>query len=1253
MLIYKICAKFTIFLTLQSDYGTIEPIRRLIPISFFQSKVRVVYTGKFHRYPVAGICLAGIQDDHIENITKIVSDALNAKGFKVMIFNAFTNAYFDTPYAKGESAVFDIINFDIVDVLVILPETIKNADVCKKIAVRAKEAGTPVFVLDGTIDGCTNITYDYEKSMEDIVEHIITEHGCTDLFFIAGMRGNAFSDERIAAFKRVLDRHGIPFDEEKMLDYGDFWSGPTEEAVERLLNREKKLPQAIICANDSMAVTVMSVLGNHSVEVPEDVIVTGFDSILQKRIYSTTRLTTSAVNYEELAQAVSDTAYGYINNKETPSEIKVGLSFVHGQSCGCCDFDEEYTDDMIDQMNKYNGALSEAENRIASFFTKVAYSSTTDELSASISGFMNYRSWLCVNDDLLSEEADLSQRVHHGSFTKNMTAYVMRHWDEYKYNLKYKSDTMLPELGTMLKRYNTVVFLPIHFQEQAAGYYAAVADDLLAGTGNFYYVQRLVSSIEQALENFRTEYLLKQANKELLRTQSIDPLTGLYNRRGYFEYIDKLIEKYKKKDVVMITCDMDRLKQINDTYGHSEGDIAITTVAKAVKAGCGKNGVCARFGGDEFMLTAMRSDCKRELPKIIGEIQTYIDKFNRSSGKPYEVSISVGGSYGTVSSTEDINELIRSTDHLMYEQKRLKKTPQALFGNMSESTVRQAGKEAAEYEDKIHKIISSFEKRTYFYMSYIDFKWYIKENDSTPKCMISSSVGPLRAIWLSGAIHPDDILLFTSFCNKISKSFNEGITQESVSLNLRLCEDETAEWYNITVHFKGSSGKMEELAGAIRKLSTQEIMNIEIQDYYTTTDNPILFFDIISQKLDTYPDKKFALIQFDIKRFKLINENYGEEAGTEMLHFITRQLSNYCNANQVSARVSGDVFMVMTPYDNKSEIEKTIADIQQKVKNFRNYSYELAFGVYLVENREESVRAICDYAAIARQSIKKSALENVAFFNSDMHRSIKARKFVEANMKKALKNNEFLIYLQPKFSISKKAPVGYETLVRWQNPEQGMIYPDTFIPLFEENGFIKKLDAYVWECTCMVLRDWIDRNFIPLPISVNVSRANLDDSSFIDTLDNLIQKYDLPKNLLELEITESVESEATLRMTNMIKEHGYTLLMDDFGSGYSSLNTLQNTKFDVLKLDREFFSSHMSNDRGKKIIMHTISMSKDVGLGLIAEGVETDEQACFLSDCGCDAAQGYLFAKPMPVQDAEKYLKKKTGKAKVKQKELL
>ena len=1200
-----------------------------------------MYIGKFHKYAVAGICLVGIQNDHAAHMVKLASDALIKKGFKVMIFNAFTDMYHDTPYSKGEASVYHLINLDIVDVLVIMPETIKSEWITDTIIRYAHAAKIPVIMLDGSHNGCTNITYDYGRSLESVVEHVITEHKCTDLFFMAGTKGNSFSEERIEAFKRVLARHNIEFNEKTMLGYGDFWDVPTKKVISDLIACGRKMPQAIICANDSMAIIAMKALEEHGMKVPEDIIVAGFDAIYQDRIYSTTRLTTAQMDADELATTIADTAYGYIKGSEKPSDKHIHFSMILGQSCGCGDFDVAYTNEKLEQMNKYNLALYDAESKMASLYTHTVNCDKLDELTKIMGRYFNYRAALCLNDDFLTKESAVIPKAYHSVFTENMTAHVIRMWNDYSYNINYPTKKVLPNLNELIKRYNTIMFCPLHFQEQVIGYYAAVADDLLVNPGSFYYVQRLVESINQALENFRIEYLLRRANNELSLTHSIDPLTGIYNRRGYFERISELMHGSEECNVILVSCDMDRLKEINDTYGHSEGDIAISAVANAIKAGCGKDGICARFGGDEFILTVpYNADKQRELSRLIGDIQMEIDKFNRSAGKPYDVSISVGGSYGTVTCIDDINELMRNTDHLMYEQKRLKKA--MLVPATEAQQIRQEVKSVVQdYNQRMHKIFADFDRCTYFYMNYIDFKWYVIENKCTPKCLLSSSVGPLRAIWLSGAIYPDDKLLFDSFCQKIRKSFNDGITEKSLSVNIRLCEIEGVPpvWYCIDVHLAGKSGKMEEVAGYIRVLETDEIMNLEIQDYYTTTDNPIMFHDMISQRLNAYPDTKFALIQFDVKRFKLINENYGEDAGTEMLHFLTRQLNNYCSNPRLSARMSGDVFILLTPYTDKDDILKTISELQLNLKGFREYSYEFVFGVYQIDDRSISVRTMCDCAAMARQSIKKNALESVAFYNKNMQKAIKERKFVESHMKKALDNNEFIIYLQPKFSISSGEAIGYEALVRWQSPERGMIYPDGFIPLFEENGFITKLDAYVWECACMVLRDWIDRHFTPLPISVNVSRANLDNESFLDVLDGLIEKYRLPKHLLELEITESIENDATLRMTEKIKERGFILLMDDFGSGYSSLNTLQDTRFDVLKLDREFFSTHMSNDRGKKIIMHTISMSKDVGLGLIAEGVETADQAQFLENCGCDTAQGYLYAKPMPVQDAEKYLK--------------
>ncbi len=626
------------------------------------------------------------------------------------------------------------------------------------------------------------------------------------------------------------------------------------------------------------------------------------------------------------------------------------------------------------------------------------------------------------------------------------------------------------------------------------------------------------------------------------------------------------------------------------------------------------------------------------MPRIVGDIQTHIDCFNRASDKDYEVSISVGAKHGIISNFYDLGELIKKSDHEMYEQKRIKKglRPSTL------PSVNAGADSIGVYEKRIHDILSSEKDSTYFYMSYENSKWYIMQNENTPKCMVSSSVGPLRSIWLSGTIYADDVSIFNEFALKIRKAFNEGITQKELTVSIRLVENEVPVWYNIfTILCPAEDGRLSEMAGMIRRASSYEIMQMEIQNYYTTTDNPLMITENIKSLVHNNKGKKYVFIHFDIKRFKFINETYGEETGTDLLYHISRQLKSYCEPDQLSARLNSDIFLLLTPYETKDDIYRIIREVEKNLSGFRNIKYEFAFGVYIADDLTLPPRVMGDRASIARQSVKNNAIENIAFYDDNMLQNAQTRKFVESSMNSALENQQFSIYLQPKFSISRKEAVGYEALVRWIHPERGMISPGDFIPLFEENGFILKLDAYVWECACQVLRDWIDRGLDPLPISVNVSRAHLKDDTFIKTLDRLIKKYRLSKELLELEITESVDGADSMAMTQEIKNHGYTLLMDDFGSGYSSLNTLKSTKFDVLKIDREFLSSFMSSERGKKIISHTISMSQDVGLDLIAEGVETLEQADFLESCGCDTAQGFYYAKPMPVQDAEAYLIKK------------
>ncbi|MDE6579892.1 MAG: GGDEF domain-containing phosphodiesterase, partial [Ruminiclostridium sp.] len=423
------------------------------------------------------------------------------------------------------------------------------------------------------------------------------------------------------------------------------------------------------------------------------------------------------------------------------------------------------------------------------------------------------------------------------------------------------------------------------------------------------------------------------------------------------------------------------------------------------------------------------------------------------------------------------------------------------------------------------------------------------------------------------------------------------------------------------------------------KMNEREINNHNILNFYANDKNPAIFADIMAKRIKEDIDNKYAVIQFDVIGFKFINDKYGETIGNEILQYINDILDLYCSEEQIYSRLSADVFMVVIPYKEMSDIYSFIRGLEAGMIGYKDIRYSFAFGVFLVEDRNMPTRLMGDSAGLARSSIKGNALENIGFYNNEFKANLRSKRSMEERMKAALNNNEFVMFLQPKYSISDSAVIGAEALVRWIDPKEGIIPPDKFIPVFEKNGFIVKIDEYIWECACRHIRKWIDSGIKPVPISVNVSRVHLTDSKFVDYLNELVEKYDIPKNLLELEITESADNINANSMIKLAKVKGFRLLMDDFGSGYSSLNTLKSTPFDVLKIDRSFFSTSMESQRGQKIISHTISMSKDIGLDLIAEGVETKEQADFLYDCGCYTAQGFFYSRPVPEDMFDKLMK--------------
>lgn len=404
------------------------------------------------------------------------------------------------------------------------------------------------------------------------------------------------------------------------------------------------------------------------------------------------------------------------------------------------------------------------------------------------------------------------------------------------------------------------------------------------------------------------------------------------------------------------------------------------------------------------------------------------------------------------------------------------------------------------------------------------------------------------------------------------------------------------------------------------------------------------FYQMTREMLDTPSESEFAFIHFDIDRFKMINALYGAREGDRLICYVAyaikMTMEEYGRATY--GRIGGDVFGICMAYEKMEDIYVVLEQIKERVRRHTvNYYFETCAGIYLISNREMEVSVIYDNASIAAQQCKENYMVHEAVFTNELNEKLQREQHIIDEMDKALEEEQFIVYFQPKYDLEEFSPGGAEALVRWQKPDGTMVSPGEFIPIFEKNGFITKLDYYVWEKVCQFIRQELDDGRKPAPISVNVSRVNLYNPKFFETLIDLVEKYKIPPKYLHLELTESAFSDSESIIQEAVKylhRAGFTILMDDFGSGYSSLNVLKDVDLDVLKIDMKFFSKGETQERGAKIIEAVIRMAESLNLTVIAEGVEDEEQVEFLTKLGCDYIQGYYFAKPMPEAQYKKLM---------------
>ncbi|MBP5312891.1 MAG: EAL domain-containing protein [Clostridia bacterium] len=428
----------------------------------------------------------------------------------------------------------------------------------------------------------------------------------------------------------------------------------------------------------------------------------------------------------------------------------------------------------------------------------------------------------------------------------------------------------------------------------------------------------------------------------------------------------------------------------------------------------------------------------------------------------------------------------------------------------------------------------------------------------------------------------------------------------------------------------------------------RDILRFTERDHLTGLYNKEFFYRYVAQ-LDLYnSDAPADAIIFDINHFRMINERYGKDKGDKILKLVAQKaLAIENEAGGIFCRSGPDTFMYYCPHlsDYESVLESlsvSVSDGERDENRIR-----MRMGVYSDVDKTLDIERRFDCAKMASDAVKGNLTHPIGFYDRSMRESeILAEQLID-DFRDAIREKQFAVFYQPKFNIRPDNPVlcSAEALVRWKHPKLGMISPGVFIPLFEENGLIEQLDHYVWSQAARQITVWKEKLNISLPVSVNVSRIDLYDPELESKLLKIAEEEHLNSGELMLEITESAYSEdqdQIVKKVTRLRELGFKIEMDDFGSGYSSLSMLSYMPIDALKLDMQFIRSAFKGRMDTRLLEAMIRIAEAFEVPTIAEGVETEEQVTALKRMGCDIIQGYYFSRPLPADEFEAFVREKT-----------
>ena len=625
-----------------------------------------------------GVCLSTMHCENRFFFIKALNKTAVKNGFRLMIFNSCSDLYEQGNLNNdGESSVYRCIPYDKLSAMVIFPAFIYNKVIISEVADNCRRRNIPVFSIDTPTEGCYNFRFGYSDSFERICRHVIGDHGVRRVFLMAGMKGNSFSQEREDAFRRVLREYDLP-DEPDNIGYGEFWSDPTYDVMRRWFVKEKReVPEAIICANDTMAMTVSMFLQNMGVSVPEDCIVTGFDGLEEAEFYIP-RFTTSRPDYDKMSQLIVDSILGLREGRVPPETAVIGFIIVFSQSCGCQEIDTSNVNNAVHTVLNRLFLSEQRQQFMCSIQSSISKMSDITELpEILIDKFQCHTNVFALNYDVFTAPAFGAHRTGDNSFSDKMHILFHRYFWRIIEPCTISRMDFIPCPELLCERTDPIVVCCLHNISTVMGYCVFQPE---INFDEFEKVHTLMSVMDSAIGSFHSRQQIKlmnsqlmDANSELQRLSLHDFLTGLMNRRGFYAEIERAMENCfgEGMSVVIISADLDGLKYINDSFGHGEGDNAIVTVGRALISSSHNDEICARFGGDEFSAAALvrSADVQGYYDGFRHRFLTFLKEYDEEAGKPYKVEASIGCCAEPFRKGMSIEKLVNSADKQMYDDK--------------------------------------------------------------------------------------------------------------------------------------------------------------------------------------------------------------------------------------------------------------------------------------------------------------------------------------------------------------------------------------------------------------------------------------------------------------------------------------------------------------------------------------------------------------------------------------------------------